>query len=138
MPPISTRQARRSIVAVMLFGPLYLLLLPFLMTLVAAWRGWRLQPLRFWRPFTLMSLILAFATTLGWPLLGGYRLADFLFGESAFRLRYYALTEISFDEQILVFLAYWAASYIVCALVLLPHTVMRFVHALTTARTKVS
>lgn len=80
--PITARQAKWSIFAIMLLGVLYVIALPFLITITGTWRGWSLKPAAFWRPFTPASFLLAASAVFFWSRMAGGWFAGLVFGSS--------------------------------------------------------
>jgi hypothetical protein len=134
IPSISQRQARRSIMAMMFFGPLYLLALPFLLAITATWQGWRMKPAYLWRPFTLLSLLVAFAGTLLWPAFGESTLRNFLFGDSLTALQHLDGSWSALGNLLPLLIAYWAVCSAVFTLVLFPHTIFRLIYVFRKAK----
>ena len=89
-----------SILATVLFGYIGRQLV---LTTMLTWRGWSQKPAWFWRPFTIASLFAAAVAALFWPVLGGNRLDQAVYGDS---------------------LVYATLSYIVWSIALLPHTLV--------------
>jgi hypothetical protein len=116
IPPISAREARISILFTVLFGYFGR---QILLTTMLTWRGWSLKPARFWRPFTVVSLLIAAVAALFWPALGGDALYEKVFGAS-----FFAPTPPHTVAQIGP-VVYVMLCYIVWSLALLPHTLVR-------------
>jgi hypothetical protein len=109
--------ARIAIAATMLFGPIgrYLAL-----ATMGTLRGWSMQPAKFWRPFTVVSLVLAASAALFWPYLepGLYE-------------------EIS-GEMTALGSGYLIVGYIVWSLVLVPHNIVRILQLIQERRNPVA
>ena len=116
IPPISAREARISILATVLSN---YLVRNLALTTMLTWRGWSEKPAWLWRPFTILTLVVAATAALFWPYLGGSRLYEAVFGGS-----YFLPTPPHLESHGLT-LTYATLCYIVWSLVLLPHTLAR-------------
>jgi hypothetical protein len=96
--------ARIAIAATMFFGPIGRHLA---LTTLGTCRGWGMQPARFWRPFTIVSLVLAAVAAVFWPYLGP------------------GLYECMSPETIGSDLVYLTVCYIAWSLALVPHNIVR-------------
>lgn len=121
IPPPTARQARWAIFLPVLFGPLWYMLLPFVITILGACRAWSNQPRWFWRLFTILSLLVAASGALGWPLLGRSWL-KLVFGPGRISIS-------PLWQNVPYLLGWWAASYVVWSALLLPHMVARLLYA---------
>jgi hypothetical protein len=100
----SVTLARIAIAATLFFGPFGR---AFALTTLGTSRGWWMQPTRGWRPFTILSLVLAAAAAVLWPYLAP------------------GLFESLIQGAIGSDLAYVTVCYIAWSLALVPHNVVR-------------
>lgn len=122
IPPLSADWARVSVAGIVLLGPLYLLVLPYALMMVAAWGGWSNSPARFWKVITLISFVVAFGG-------GGFWVWNVarVVGDRAGMAP--ALPAGSGGWDVISILACWASTYVVCWLLLLPHASARLIYA---------
>ena len=116
-PSTSVRDAKISILATVLFGPIGRHLA---MTTILTWRGWSENPTWFWRPFTAASLVVAVLVGSCWPMFGGNGIYKAVFGES-FITPYPQPPGSDFEFSF----AYMTIGYIFWSLAILPHTLVR-------------
>jgi len=112
---------------VVLFGPVFLLVGPYLFTVLTSWRGWSNEPARFWRPFTLGSLVAAASCSV-LSITHGQSLVGILVGGK------HPNWVNSPEVDLLLLAATCFGSYVVFCLALLPHTVARLAYAIYRAR----
>lgn len=142
MPSVGWRNASRFILGFMLFGSCFLAL-PHVLLIATAWSAWSNQPARFWRPFTIISILAAGSAAFCWVKFTG---TDFIFvaepkpsNVSSYANALAATIHQGGDTvslpadpaaATLIFLYYWITSYIVGAMILLPHSFARVAYSL--------
>ncbi len=114
-PAVTERSARLLLTLKTLFGMLPTLLLPHLLAAAYAWRAWQFRPFYFWRPFTVISLMVAVVASTFWPSDGGY--AIFLYCSGRMPLDSW--------NPLGMLMYFWASSFFNFWLALLPHAILR-------------
>lgn len=120
IPPASARWSWFCTAMLVVLGPSWIVLSAFLFTALTTLRGWTNEPRRFWRPFTLVSLLLAGLAGGAW-LWRADELVLMLPGQGDRP----SLPSAGWPRQ----LVYSFTTYIVCCLALAPHTTARLWYA---------
>lgn len=107
LPPISPYEARLRIWGLVLIGLIFFPALPFVISIQAASRAWRLEPWLAWRGFTLLSVLAAGMAAIVWALIFQPPSTNTLAGV----------------------IANWTMAYIVWSIVMMPHCIARAIWA---------